>query len=543
MPGFDQVVAILDNAVGGPTSSAGPHGAFWRGVTRDEFVAKSVFGLPLIVLGDGAASNLVKALKGEAPFDGGSFNRMPAGGLAAVSAADISVIEQWIDDDAPEDDMGVTGAMLTWRTTNAPKARRHDDIWFLDPQVGWAVNSDGKIIKTSDGGANWVEQFSSPGVYLRCISFANADRGWAGTLTPSNRLLSSTDGGTTWSSVTGLPSNAPIAVCGISVVNENVVFAAGTNRPNDFPRMMKTTDGGSSWEAWEMSDHASILIDTFFTDDQHGWVVGGKANEPTPTTRDKLKPVILETSDGGATWTNRLAGQEAEFPFGEWGWKIQFLNDQVGFVSLENFTEGAILKTQDGGKTWKRLKVNDPQGNANLEGIGFVDENTGWVGGWGSASFVEGYSSATTDGGANWVDANEIGLFINRFRFFGNPVSVGYASGDTVYKYTSDPVPASATFNVDLARNMLPDAQITGSVDRVSIRMNIPVKTKRLSMSVWNRFGEEVGVVLDELRPRSGTRVFHWNVCDCKGNPVDKGQYIVRLVADDVSVSSFVCIL
>ena len=130
--------------------------------------------------------------------------------------------------------------------------------------------------------------------------------------------------------------------------------------------MMKTVDGGGTWTAWDMSPLASILIDCYFVDALHGWVVGGKADEPTPTTRDKLKPVVLETRDGGQTWTNRLAGQDGAFPFGEWGWKIQFLNSKTGFVSLENFRAAAILKTSDGGQTWMRLLVNDPQGNVNL---------------------------------------------------------------------------------------------------------------------------------------------------------------------------------
>ena len=87
--------------------------------------------------------------------------------------------------------------------------------------------------------------------------------------------------------------------------------------------------------------------------------------------------------------SNRIPDVQ-EFPFGEWGWKIQFLNEEVGFVSLENFTQGAILKTMDGGLTWKRLPINDPQHNANLEGIGFVDEQHGWVGGWGMTRISSG---------------------------------------------------------------------------------------------------------------------------------------------------------
>ena len=65
---FEKVIQILDNAVGGPTAPVSFHGAFWRGVTRNDFVAKPIFGLPLITVGDGAGSNLVKALKGETPF-------------------------------------------------------------------------------------------------------------------------------------------------------------------------------------------------------------------------------------------------------------------------------------------------------------------------------------------------------------------------------------------------------------------------------------------------------------------------------------------
>jgi tyrosinase len=53
--------------------------------------------------GRGAASGLIKGLKGEAPFDGSQFPRLPWGGQP-VSAADIQFIEQWIDDGCPADD-------------------------------------------------------------------------------------------------------------------------------------------------------------------------------------------------------------------------------------------------------------------------------------------------------------------------------------------------------------------------------------------------------------------------------------------------------
>lgn len=547
MTRYEQVIAILDASVGGPSAPVGfPHAAFWRGLTRDQFVIRKVLGLPLVTVGDGAGSTLVKALKGETPFGSdlgnpnADYRRMPAG-MAPVPATEIAFIEQWINDGCPEHDPAA--AALTWRKTNAPIASsRTDDCWFIDPDTGWAVNSDGNILKTTDGGDSWTIQHSAPGLYLRCVAFANANVGWVGTLSPARRLLHTTDGGATWSPVTPLPAGSPVKVCGLSVVSDQVVFCSGTNDPQDVPRLLYTTDGGASWSTRDMTDHASILIDCYFVDPLHGWVVGGKADEPPPTTRNKVKPVVLETTDGGLTWTNRLAGQEAAFPLGEWGWKIQFLTDQIGFVSLENFHAAAILKTTDGGQSWTRLPVNDPQGNVNLEGVGFIDEQHGWVGGWGPGGFgspgqPQGFSSATADSGVTWSNANEIGLYINRFRFFGQPVTVGYASGDTVYKYSSDPLPAP-TAMLAAPRPLLPDAHFAGEPGDIPIRMNVPAGTRRLSLLVWDRFGAHVGCVLDEIRPVCGIRTWQWDGRDACGRPVPLGDYIVRIVADDQTASS-----
>ena len=78
---FDDVVAILDTSVGGPDADVVSHGPFWRGVTRDRFVEMKVGGRKLVTLGDGANSNLVLALKGEAPF-GSDLDDPPAGAMA-----------------------------------------------------------------------------------------------------------------------------------------------------------------------------------------------------------------------------------------------------------------------------------------------------------------------------------------------------------------------------------------------------------------------------------------------------------------------------
>ncbi len=103
---FERVVEILDHAVN--DEDIGAHGAFWRTLSRDQFVAKVVYGKKLVVLNDGPNSNLIRALRGLPPFgrDVGQptaqFRRMP-GGFPAVAVADIDFIETWINDGCPED--------------------------------------------------------------------------------------------------------------------------------------------------------------------------------------------------------------------------------------------------------------------------------------------------------------------------------------------------------------------------------------------------------------------------------------------------------
>lgn len=430
----------------------------------------------------------------------------------------------------------MTSTPLQWRPTNAPVASsRTDDIWFVDPETGWAVNSNGHILMTTDGGASWTEQFRA-GVYLRCVGFAGRMRGWVGSTTAARRLFHTRDGGATWEQVTNLPAIAPSAICGLSVVNESVVYASGTNFPNRPARMIKTLDGGATWSGWEMGEHATLLVDTFFTSPDRGWVVGGKAEVPNPG-REHVKPVVLFTEDGGRTWTNRVADIQDQFPFGEWGWKIQFLDDRVGFVSLENFTAGAILKTTDGGRTWERKAINDAQRNANLEGIGFVDESHGWVGGWGDVGFQGGFSSETLDGGDNWRDANEIGRFINRFRFLGKPVMVGYASGRTVFKYSSEPVAPPHLAAFARSTRLLQTNEPQESPGPVEIVFEVPRGARHLSVDIWDRFAGYVRKLVDEAAPRQGRHTLTWDLRDDAGSAVPPGAYIYRVTVDDEAES------
>ena len=87
--------------------SGAPHGAFWeRGSTFQEqyknFVTgDAIQGFPILIPGNGNQSNIILALRGQAPFDGSSFPQMPAGG-PYFDGATIDAISAWIDAGANE---------------------------------------------------------------------------------------------------------------------------------------------------------------------------------------------------------------------------------------------------------------------------------------------------------------------------------------------------------------------------------------------------------------------------------------------------------
>jgi photosystem II stability/assembly factor-like uncharacterized protein len=457
-----------------------------------------------------------------------------------------------------------------WVATNSPTANsRTDDIWFFDEKNGWLVNSNGQISQTLNGGDTWsMKKFIDPNSngfpYLRCMGWANEKVGWVGAVTTFDDgtkdylqvlLHRTTDGGATWNNVSNMPDSSPAGICGMFAVNEKIVYGAGTNDPNlPGPGLVKTTDGGATWTHTDLSQHADNLIDVYFSDENTGWIVGGKKDPSCPKIKpgyethpqySQLKPVVLKTTDGGATWVNKAAGV-AGFDCGEWGWKIQFLDAMTGFVSLENFNTAAILKTTDGGQTWVRIPVVDNAGtsiNMDLEGVGFVDAQSGWVGGWGD-NFDGLFNSLTVDGGKSWTAQNntpgnpntDSRIKINRYRLLGKPISKGYCSGAQVYK-RADPDALEAVAAAAKAATPQPAGLALSYTSHISTRSVeityvLPQDAASVFVGIWNHFAFHVRTLVNGESRKAGRHTVVWDGMDDAGRPLGGGMYICRMSVD-----------
>ena len=105
------VQQLLEKSAGGEPAAYGGF-AVWQ-FSREQFLTTSLGGFPLIALSAPkksccsasapTASALLLGLRGEQPFDGSQYPRLPWG-RAPLPAHDIETIAQWIADGAPEAD-------------------------------------------------------------------------------------------------------------------------------------------------------------------------------------------------------------------------------------------------------------------------------------------------------------------------------------------------------------------------------------------------------------------------------------------------------
>jgi photosystem II stability/assembly factor-like uncharacterized protein len=105
---------------------------------------------------------------------------------------------------------------------------------------------------------------------------------------------------------------------------------------------------------------------------------------------------IVETTDGGRTWTARQSPSDLAL------YSLHFVDEQVGWISGQ---DGLILHTADGGKTWEKQESNatfeDHESGTNqplfLFGVHAIDHDHAWA--VGDRSIV----TSTSDGGKTWT--------------------------------------------------------------------------------------------------------------------------------------------
>ena len=317
--------------------------------------------------------------------------------------------------------------------------------------------------------------------------------------------MQTTNGGTNWSFYKDFDGPTPRGLCGIRAVTDSVVVRTGRVRGPAY--FLKTTNAGTTWISKDMSKYNFSLIDCYFFNKDSGYAVGGV--DTTPVSR----PQILFTSDGGENWVIRATGTTTQ----EYSWQLSFPTRDTGYASIQNNSDTGnvrFFKTLDGGETWTE--------NLFLpayffeQGIGFVNANTGWIGG-------DTNTYGTTDGGTTWFPDTYI-RYLNKIRFLND--TLGFAGGDRVYKYSRDTTVGIIQLSTEIPGGYLLEQNYPNPFNPFTkIKYHIRQEGK-IRISIYDLTGREVALLIDGVQEAGAYEI------NFEGGNLSSGVYVYKLEAD-----------
>ena len=247
-------------------------------------------------------------------------------------------------------------------------------VGFFDERRGIAVGGTSEfgpstVLVTPDDGRTW-DAYGAPETKGRLYSIDVVNRTTAFAVGLGGLILRTTDRGFKWKK---LKAPAPSWLAAVEFVSPTTGYIVGGAK--DGPVLWKTVDGGGSWVSLadklppSARKKTQSFRDVVFTSDVRGIVVGTGG-------------VIVETNDGGKTWTARDSGTDA------WLRAIHVRGKTIHVAG-----KGVLLRSDDGGRAWKKLPIPD---GLKLNDVAFSTKQIGWITEFGGAVLE------TRDAGQTW---------------------------------------------------------------------------------------------------------------------------------------------
>ncbi len=254
----------------------------------------------------------------------------------------------------------------SWIPQTAPSGRNIKAL-FIDDRHGWITVSIDSIYRTTNGGMAWEVYASGVGVGgFDRVAFIDSLMGWSS----GTRVLKTTNGGITWTTITMLTSSAN------NICMLDSLFGWAAYWPT---HVFHTSDGWNTWVDQRINV-GGVLYDISFQDTVRGYLCGGDNNVPA---------TLYWTTNGGSTWlwdSTLVRGDNALYAMDG-----SFQPNYAIAVGAA----GAIVKTTNGGTAWGVVRNTDI-GNTSLYNGNFANANRGWAVG------TYGVITHTVNGGTIW---------------------------------------------------------------------------------------------------------------------------------------------
>ena len=264
--------------------------------------------------------------------------------------------------------VGEFGTVLTsadgvrWALGETPTQADFEAVDVVGPQSVVAVDRQGRLYRSVDGGASWTAGTALPlGLDARDLDFDTLLDGWvAGLGSSAGAVFHTTDGGDSWTSVPDF-SGSYVAVD----------FEGGNGwAANVGGRYYYSTDDGASWTQGELPDMGVALQiqDMDFANATTGYAVGRQG-------------YAARSADGGVTW-DILPTPNGEAHFTD----LDLLGPDELWVSTN---DGVVYYSATGGQNWTVLDT-ETEGFGSFAAIAATPEGDAWAVGF--QGYIEHFS-------------------------------------------------------------------------------------------------------------------------------------------------------
>lgn len=428
----------------------------------------------------------------------------------------------------------VTICLGQWKIQKAPVNFRLNDVFFVDSLYGWAVGDGMDVIATIDGGDSWKIIYTIPDtVELKQVQFIDRNLGTIGGnivkkyITHEARevlIMRTTDGGFTWKKL-NIPFDSSFSFVGIEFLNSDIGLVGINNNGQASWNerkgvMLKTVDGGVSWQIILEKKHLLCAAFVFFNDKQ-----GYSFWSPFLSNYDDT--FVLQTSDGGINWSDTGTIKE----------DLIKKTSSITFNAIWAIGFKTWL-SRDRGQSWTDWNWFSPV----LEGqkrfiptdIELIDTNKIIIVGdaFSSSSDIEARVYTTKDSGENWV--MNLQLLNNSFSAISlasNKVWVVGSNGLIIY--TDDITTKVASEKDSFPKIFELEQNFPNPFNSITVVEYFLLQRADVTLKIFDVLGRTVKTI-SEPNLGLGRHIITWDGKNDENQPVASGIYIYQLISNNI---------